>query len=122
MRRVEIMKKLSMPREEITAYLMERFQMRAVRQYLTDEAIHEARYDDAIKLLQESKKMDAQYPKLVSEHSGKLSGTRPHGVFSFKSWDAFPRFDFIINQIIAIYNKILSQNDTITYIFTRVSK
>ena len=71
--RLDIMKKLPMTAEEIERYAWEHYRVRGVRQRLLNEALEENRLDDAVKILQDSKKIDAKFSHYVDEYSEKLT-------------------------------------------------
>ena len=72
MRRLDIMRQLSVSREETERFMQKHYNLPKVRRRLVEEALRDERFDDAIELLRQSKEMDAKYPGLVSEHSDKL--------------------------------------------------
>lgn len=70
--RLDVMRQLSVSREETERVIQKYYHLPGVRQRLIREAIREERFDDAIALLRRSKGIDAQYPGLVREYSDKL--------------------------------------------------
>ena len=70
--RLDTMKKLSMNPDEIERYMWEHYKIQSVRERLVEEAIQENRLEDAVKILSDSKKIDAKRPGLVDEYSEKL--------------------------------------------------
>ena len=70
--RLDTMKKLSMNPDEIERYTWEHYKIQSVRERLVEEAIQENRLEDAVKILADSKKIDAKRPGLVDEYSEKL--------------------------------------------------
>ncbi len=69
---LELMEKLSYPDEEILERIRKYYELHAVRAFAIDYELKLGRTDKAIGLLQESKKMDADYPGLVSDYSKRL--------------------------------------------------
>ena len=72
MRRLDIMRQLSVSREETERFIQKYTHLPFMRQYLIKEAVEEERFDDAISLLRQSKKLDAKSPYYVSTYSEKL--------------------------------------------------
>lgn len=70
--RLDIMRQLSVSREETERVIEKYYHLPDVRRLLVREALREERFDDAIALLRRSKDLDAQYPGLVREYSDKL--------------------------------------------------
>ena len=70
--RLDIMKQLSMDAGEIERYTWDHYRVRSVRKRLVQEAVEENRPGDAIKILLDSKKIDAKSGGLVNEYSEKL--------------------------------------------------
>ena len=72
MRRLDIMRQLSVSREETERFIQKYTHLPFMRQYLIKEAVEQERFDDAISLLRQSKKLDAKYTRYVGEYSDKL--------------------------------------------------
>lgn len=70
--RLDTMKKLSMNPDEIERYTWEHYKIQSVRERLLKEAIQENWLEDAVRILLDSKKIDAKRPGLVDEYSKKL--------------------------------------------------
>ena len=70
--RLDTMRKLSMDAGEIERYTWEHYKIRSIRKRLVEEAVAENRLEDAIKILLDSKKIDAKSPHWVNEYSEKL--------------------------------------------------
>ena len=71
-KRLEIMKQLGYPEEEIREYRRKHCRFSAVRGLEIQENIERGDLDEAIRILQESKVLDSEYPGLVARYSEQL--------------------------------------------------
>lgn len=71
-KRLDIMRQLSMSDAEMSDFIQEHYNLPIVRQHLIEDATREEHFDDAIELLRRSKQIDTNYPRYISEYSGKL--------------------------------------------------
>ena len=71
-KRLEIMKQLDYPEEEIREYRRNHWRFSAVRELEIQEDIERGELDEAVRILQESKELDSGYPGLVARYSEQL--------------------------------------------------
>ena len=71
-KRLEIMKQLDYPEEEIREYRRNHWRFSAVRELEIQEDIERGELDEAVRILQESKELDRGYPGLVARYSEQL--------------------------------------------------
>lgn len=71
-KRLEIMKELGCTKEEMQEYRRKNWNFASVRMMQISEYQEEGRIEEAIELLEESKKLDEKVPGLVAEYSGRL--------------------------------------------------
>jgi len=69
---LQVMKQLNFPQETIDDYCKKYIRLSDVREYYADECIKMKRYEEAIRLLEEGKLADKEYPGLVLTYSKKL--------------------------------------------------
>ena len=69
---LQVMKQLNLPQETIDDYCKKYIRLSDVREYSADECIKMKRYEEAIRLLEEGKLADKEYPGLVLTYSKKL--------------------------------------------------
>lgn len=72
--RLQTMEELDYPQEEIEEYFQKYHSISVVRQHLIGRLIQGEKYQDAIDVLKESKKLDVQYKGLVKWYSEQLIG------------------------------------------------
>lgn len=72
LRRLEIMKQLGYPEEEIREYRRKHWRFSAVRGLEIQEDIERGELDEAVRILKESKELDKGYPGLVARYSEQL--------------------------------------------------
>lgn len=72
LKRVQIMKELKYPADEIKGYIMKFRRFSAVRELEVREYLDKKEYDKAIAVLKESKKLDKEYAGLVKRYSEQL--------------------------------------------------
>lgn len=64
-----VMEEQGLPREKIEEYCMDNMELSDVRKYYIESCIRDERYEEAIHVLEESKRADREYPGLVAAHS-----------------------------------------------------
>lgn len=72
LKRLEIMRKLEYSEEEIQEYRRINWRFSAVRKLEIEECLEKKEINEAIRILNESKVLDKEYPGLVAEYSAKL--------------------------------------------------
>ena len=68
-RRFDLMKKLSLPKEELDAFLERYTNYSDIRKLRVQQALEDGKMDEAIRLLEEGKSADCDKPGLVAEYS-----------------------------------------------------
>ena len=71
-KRLELMERLDFPEEEIREYRRRHWRFSAVRELEIQENLDNGNLDEAIRILQESKTLDKEYPGLVARYSEQL--------------------------------------------------
>lgn len=71
-KRLELMERLDFPEEEIREYRRRHWRFSAVRELEIQENLDNGNLDEAIRILQESKILDKEYPGLVARYSEQL--------------------------------------------------
>ena len=71
-KRLELMERLDFPEEEIREYRRRHWRFSAVRELEIQENLDNGNLDEAIRILQESKILDKEYPGLVVRYSEQL--------------------------------------------------
>lgn len=72
LKRLEIMRKLEYSEEEIQEYRRKNWRFSAVRKLEIEECLEKKEINEAIRILNESKILDKEYPGLVAGYSAKL--------------------------------------------------
>lgn len=72
LKRLELMRELDYPEEEICKYRRNNWRFSAIRKLEIEECLSEGKIAEAIHILKESKVLDKEYPGLVAEYSAKL--------------------------------------------------
>lgn len=72
LKRLELMRELDYPEEEIREYIRDNWQFSVIRKLEIEECLSEGKITEAIHILKESKILDKEYPGLVAEYCAKL--------------------------------------------------
>jgi hypothetical protein len=72
LKRLEIMRKLDYSEEEIQEYKRKNQRFSVIRKLEVEKCLEEGKITEAIRILNESKALDKEYPDLVAEYSAKL--------------------------------------------------
>lgn len=69
---LNVMKQLNFPQEAVDDYCKKYIRLSGIRTYYVDECIKMKRYEEAIQILEEGKRVDSSYGGLVLAYSNKL--------------------------------------------------
>lgn len=69
---IHVMKELKLPQEDIDNYCKKYLSLSGIREYYADECIQVKQYEEAVKILEDGKLADKEYPGLVHSYSEKL--------------------------------------------------
>ncbi|MFC2602714.1 MAG: SWIM zinc finger domain-containing protein, partial [Treponema sp.] len=69
---IHVMKELKLTQEDIDNYCKKYLSLSGIREYYADECIQMKQYEEAVKILEDGKLADKEYPGLVHSYSEKL--------------------------------------------------
>ena len=104
-KRLEFMERLDLPAEEIREYRRQHWRFSAVRELEIQENLDNGNLGEAIRILQESKILDKEYPGLVARYSEQLISiyeTQPDKE-AYKKELLYYVFEYPQNNLVYIY-------------------